>query len=305
MRRFVLSRVIQSVVVLVLVMLIVFVVFTVLGNPVVRILPVNATDAQRIAYSQANGFSDPVIVQFARFVRQVVTLDFGSSYYFKRPSLPMVLAALPRTVLLASAAFLLAAFGGLLLGSLAAVFRGTWIDTLVSAASATLSSLAEFWIGLVLVLAVALRMSGIPTSGYGFGPALILPAATLAIPVIGRLALVVRTSILDVITEPHVLVARANGLGRWTVLRRYVLRNASPPTIAIGGLELTRMLVGGAVVVETVFAWPGIGDLYVQGMSRYDLPLISATVVVASVIVLVLNSLLDIAYATFDKRVTV
>ncbi len=300
---YVLRRLIHGIIVLAVVMVIVFVIFQVLGDPVRKILPTNVTDEQVAAFRQANGFNDPVLERFLRFVGDVLSLNFGQSYTLHRDSFPVVMSALPHTFVLAGCAFVVGLLIATILGAIAALRHGSALDRGIVAFGTVLASVPEFWVGLLLIVYVAVRTAHLPTSGYGINDHLILPVITLALAPIGRLTSVIRTSILDVLREQHVLVATARGLPRHTVLGEYVLRNASVPTIAMGTMELTRLLVGGAVVVETVFAWPGIGRLYVQGMAAFDLPLITATVFIATVIVLVLNLGVDIFYTYVDPRV--
>ncbi|MGE3619916.1 MAG: ABC transporter permease [Acidimicrobiia bacterium] len=303
MARYLARRLLHSLLVLAAIMAVTFVVFQVLGDPVRRILPLNASDEQVEAFSQANGFSDPFPTRFARFVGDVVTLDFDDSYTLRRDPLPAVLDALPRTAILAGAAFALAAVGGVALGVAAAVNRGGRIDRGVSTAGVVVVSMAEFWIGLILVVLFAVHLGWLPTSGYGTGTRLVLPAVTLAVTPMGRIAYFTRNSVVAALDEPHVAFATSLGMPRSVVLGRYVLPGASLPLLALAGVELTRMLVGGALVVELVFAWPGSGRLYATAMERYDLPLVTAAILVATVIVLVLNLLLDLLYARIDPRV--
>jgi peptide/nickel transport system permease protein len=300
---YVVRRLIHGIIVLAVVMVVVFLIFQVLGDPVRKILPTNVTDEQVAAFRQANGFNDPVLERFIRFVGDVMSLNFGKSYTLHRESFPVVMAALPHTFILAGCAFVVGLLIAAILGSIAALHHGSGVDRGIVAFGTVLASVPEFWVGLLLIVYVAVRAAHLPTSGYGINAHLILPVATLALAPIGRLTSVIRTSTLDVLREQHVLVATARGLPRRTVLGQYVLRNASVPTIAMGTMELTRLLVGGAVVVETVFAWPGIGQLYVQGMAAFDLPLITATVFIATVLVLVLNLGVDIFYTYVDPRV--
>lgn len=165
------------------------------------------------------------------------------------------------------------------------------------------SSIPEFWSGLVLIIVFGVTLGLLPTGGYGGLAYVVLPAAAMSIPPMGRLIYVVRESIQSVLREPYVLVARSKGLRRTRLITRHVLRAAVIPIISIGALELTRLAIGGVIVIEAVFAWPGIGRLILQAMERYDLPLISATLFVTTAIVLLLNTVLDLLYTRLDPRV--
>jgi peptide/nickel transport system permease protein len=285
------------------IMLATFFVFQMIGDPVRRILPINATDQQVETYRSAHGFADPLPDRIGRFSRDVVTLKFGESYTTGQPALPDVFDAIPRTFLLVGAALALALSVGVGLGTFAAVNRGGRIDRAVVTVAVSLASLAEFWVGLIFIVFFAVRLGILPTGGYGFDKRLVLPAVTLAVLPIGRFAFFSRNSISNVLDDRHVLYATAMGIPRTRVLRRHVLRNASLPVLALAGTEAARMLVGGAVIVETVFAWPGVGRLYVTAMRRYDLPLVTATLFFATLIVFAANIGLDLLYALLDPRV--
>jgi peptide/nickel transport system permease protein len=296
-------RLLHSLGVLVAVMVFVFLLFFALGDPTTHILGSDATDAQRAAFSHANGFDAPIYVQFARFAAGVVRLDFGTSYTSGQPAINDVLVAFPNTLILATAAFLIAIIGGIILGSLAAFNENGIVDRIVVIFGTAISSIAEFWTGLLLIVVVAVDLRLLPTEGFGIGAPLVLPAITMALAPMGRLAFVIRTNAIVVLSSPHISPARARGLTSRAVLIRHVLRNAAPPSVAIAGVELTRMVVGGSVVVESVFAWHGIGRLLVSAMTKYDLPVVSAAMFIGAVFVLVLNLILDFVYVALDRRV--
>jgi peptide/nickel transport system permease protein len=296
-------RLLHSLGVLVAVMVFVFLLFYALGDPTTHILGADSTDAQRAAYSHAHGFDAPIYVQFFRFAGGVLSLHFGTSYTSGQPAINDVLVAFPNTLILATAAFLIAVVGGILLGSLAAFNENGIVDRIVVIFGTAISSIAEFWTGLLLIVVVAVKLRLLPTEGFGIGAPLILPAITMALAPLGRLAFVIRTNAIVVLSSPHISPARARGLTGRAVFVRHVLRNAAPPSVAIAGVELTRMVVGGSVVVESVFAWPGIGRLIVTAMRSYDLPVVAAAMFVGALFVLVLNLLLDLAYVALDRRV--
>lgn len=286
------------------IMIATFFIFQVLGDPVRSILPTSASTEQVESYREANGFADPLPERLGRFGRDVVTLDFGESYTSGQRAVEAVFDALPRTFLLVITALVLALVAGVSLGAFAAVNRGGLVDRALVTVAVSLASLAEFWVGLMLIAVFAVELGALPTGGYGFDERLILPAVTLAVLPTGRFAFFSRNSIAKVLDDTHLVYAEAMGLPRSTVLSRHVLRNALAPVLAVAGTEAARMLVGGAVVVETVFAWPGVGRLYVAAMQSYDLPLVTATLFFATVIVLALNLGLDILYARLDRRIT-
>ena len=300
--RFIVNRVAYSIAILAVATTVVFFIFYVLGDPTDHILGESASDAQRAAFRAARGFDDPIAAQLGRFLKNAATFQFGQSYTLGRMAVTVVFETLPRTLMLAATAFLIAATCGTVLGALAA-FRGGVVDRIIVLVSTAISSVAEFWVGLLLVIVVAVQFGLLPTSGYGFPREIILPAVTLALAPMGRIAFVIRANMLVALESPHVCPALARGLSQRAVLIKHVLRNASLPSIAVGGMELTRMVVGGSVVVESVFAWPGMGLLFLQAMKTYDLPVVTATIFVGAIFVLVLNILLDLLYARIDHRV--
>jgi len=300
---FVVNRLLYSIGILLVVTIAVFIIFYVLGDPTNHILGESASDAQREAFRHARGFDAPVLEQLVRFLGNAATFQFGTSYTLGRPAMAVVLETLPRTLVLAAAAFLIAAVGGTLLGALAA-FRGGVADRIVVLVSTAISSVTEFWVGLLLVIVVSVEFGLLPTAGYGLNERIILPAITLALAPMGRLAFVVRANMLVALESPHVSPALARGLSQRVVLVKHILRNASLPSIAVAGSELTRMVVGGSVVVESVFAWPGIGLLFLQAMKSYDLPVVTATIFIGAIFVLLLNLGLDLLYSRIDHRVS-
>lgn len=300
--RFIFNRIVYSLAILLVVMIVVFFIFYVLGDPTNHILGESASDAQRVAFRHARGFDAPIFEQLVRFLGNAATLQFGTSYTLGRPAMSVVLETLPRTLILAAAAFVIAGIGGTLLGALAA-FRGGAVDRVVVLFSTAISSVTEFWVGLLLVIVVSVDLGLVPTSGFGLDERLILPAITLALAPLGRLAFVVRSNMLVALESPHVSPALARGLSQRAVLVKHILRNASLPNTAVAGSELTRMVVGGSVVVESVFAWPGMGLLFLQAMKSYDLPVVTATIFVGAIFVLLLNLALDLLYARIDHRV--
>lgn len=299
------KRLVSAVVTLVCVVVIVFIVFQVVGDPARRTLPLNASEQQVQEYRHAKGYDDPIAEQAGRYLSGALRLDFGVSTTAGRSATSVVMEALPRSLFLAAGSFLITAFCAVWLGLLAGMNVGRLTDRILQTVGAVASSVPEFWSGLVLIILFAVKLRFFPTGGYGGLPFLVLPAVAMAIPPIGRLMYVVRESVRATLEEPFILVARGKGLSRSTLLYKHVLRAAVIPILSVGGLELTRMAIGGVVVIESVFAWPGIGHLYTQAMERYDIALVSATLVVATAVVLILNTILDLVYSRLDPRIEV
>jgi peptide/nickel transport system permease protein len=303
MQRYIVRRLTQGVITLAIVVVAVFFLFQVIGDPARRSLPLNSTEQQIEEYRQATGLADPLMERLTRYLVGVVQLDFGTSTTRGTPAMSAALDAVPRSLALAAVSFVFMVGGGLVLGIAAGINPDSRTDRSVQAIGAITASIPEFWSGLVLILFLAVYLGLFPTGGYGGLHYAILPALAMAIPPMGRLIFVVRESVRAVLREPYILVARSKGLAARKLISNHILRAAMVPIVSIGGLELTRMAIGGVVVIESVFAWPGIGRLYVEAMDRFDLPLISATLFCATTIVLIMNILIDILYVWIDPRV--
>jgi len=248
------------------------------------------------------GLEDPFPVQFARFMFGMARLEFGDSLWQGVPALPLVMDRVPATVYLAFAALILSVPLAIGLGVVAALWPGSIMDRAITVASLAGVSVADFLLGLTLILVFAANLHLLPTSGFG-GPAyVILPAITLALRPIGRIGQLTRTTMLDELSKLYVQTARAKGLPERTVVQVHALKNAALPIITLTGDEMAGLL-NGAAVIETVFAWPGIGGLMIQAIERRDFPLVEATLFVIAIIVVGLNLLVDLSYAVLDPRV--
>ena len=280
----------------------VFVVARMLGDPAKLMLPLEATEEQYLALRKAMGFDDPLYIQFARFVSDVARGDFGKSLWQNVPSLPLVLNRLPATMLLTAGTMTLAILVAIPVGTISAMRPRSFADRLSTVFSLAGVSIAEFWLALMLILFFAVQLGWVHTSGYGEWKHLILPSISLALRPIGRIAQVVRSSMLEELGKPYIVTARAKGLPERVVVFYHALKNASIPIITLTGDEIAG-LVNGAVVAEVVFGWPGVGLLVIDAIEKRDLPLIQADVFVVAVLVVLINLLVDIIYAYLDPRV--
>jgi len=302
MRQFVARRLLQAPLSLLLVSAVVFVILNVTGDPVTVYLGTDATPA-RIAELRAQlGLDRSLPVQYLRFLSGVMRGEFGRSLRYDRPALGVVANHLGPTVRLAAVGLVLALVIGLALGTVAAVRRGTWIDHLVGGFSVVGLSIPSFWLGIMLIVIFAVRLHWLPTSGMEGARHYLLPAVTLATFLAPQFTLLVRTSLLEVIHEMYVTTARAKGLIEARILSRHVFQNALPPIIAFVGLQLGTLL-GGAVVTETVFAWPGLGRLTIDAVSQRDVPVVEAAVIILAVGIVLSNFAADLANALVDPRI--
>ena len=292
----------HSVVVLAGVLVIVFFIGHGIGDPAKLMLPPEAPMEQYLELRESLGLDDPLHIQFFRAARGWVTGDFGESLWQKVPSLPVALQRVPASLYLTFCTMLLALPLAVVLGTISAVKPRSWADRALTVLSLGGVSTAEFWLGLMLILIFAVQLGVVPTSGYGGLQFVILPAMALAFRPIGRVAQVARGAMLDQMSRPYVTTARAKGLPERVAIFYHALKNAAIPIITLCGDE-TAALLNGAVVIETVFGWPGIGSLLIQSIGRRDLPLIEATVFIISIMIISLNLIVDLIYTRIDPRV--
>ncbi|RNG22851.1 ABC transporter permease [Streptomyces botrytidirepellens] len=303
MTSFLRKRIISSAIPLVFVVLGVFCLARLTGNPVDLYLPLSATPEQRAEFSAAHGFDDSLPVQLWDYLGNAARLDFGVSLRTGEPADAMVLEAFPVTLQLAGMTMLLAVLGALLVGSLAAYRPQSAVDRLAGLLSMTAASIPDFWFAIMGVLVFGVALDWLPTSGTLGGPEVwVLPLATLLIRPFGVLVQVVRGSMVGALSAPYVKVARSKGADATRVVFGHALRNAITPVLTVAG-DLAVGLVNGAVVVETVFGWPGIGKLMIDSILQRDFAVLQAAVLLTAVTIFALNILVDVCHALIDPRV--
>ena len=273
-----------------------------IGDPAKMMLAPEASHEQYLATRAQYGFDQPLYIQFLRTASGWIRGDFGNSLWQRVPSLPVALSRVPATLHLALATVLLAIPTAIIIGTISAIQPRSWLDRGLTVFSLGGVSTAEFWLGLMLILLFAVQLGWLPTSGYGGIEHTILPALTLAFRPIGRIAQVARGAMLDEMNKPYVTTARSKGLAERVCTFGHAFRNAAIPIVTMCGDE-TASLLNGAVVIETVFGWAGIGGLLIQAIGRRDLPLIEATVFVIAIMIITLNLLVDILYTRVDPRI--
>jgi ABC-type dipeptide/oligopeptide/nickel transport system permease component len=299
---FVLHRALRAFITLWLVGTVVFVFLRLSGDPARLLLPPEAPQQQLEELRRDLGLDDPLPVQYARYVGNVARGDFGDSLRQRQPALGLVLDRFPLTLQLGGMAFLLAAAIGPPVGLLAAVARGTAGDRLAMALMSLLQASPAFFLGTVLVLLFSVRLGWLPSSGHGTPQQMVLPALTLTAALLASMARLARAALLDVLRTDYIRTARAKGLSELSIFRTHALRNAAPPLVTILGVELGWLLTG-AVIVETVFAWPGLGRLTVDAVSARDYPLVQAAVLLIAAVFVALSFLVDCSYGLIDPRV--
>lgn len=295
-------RLVHSVIVLLGLVVAVFFFTHMLGDPARLMLRPEATAEQVEAVRDRLGLNDPLHEQFFRFMGGAVRGDFGESIWQRAPAMPIMLDRLPNTLYLAGVTILVAIPLAALLGIVSALRPGSLIDRASTVVGLAGVSIADFWLGLMLILFFAVNLGWFPTSGFGGPQYVILPALALMVRPLGRISQVIRSSMLDQLGQPYVTTARSKGLSERVVVTLHAMKNAAIPALTLIGDE-TAALLNGAVVIETVFGWPGIGLLLIQAIERRDLPLIEACVFAIAVMIIFANLLVDLAYTFFDPRI--
>ncbi len=302
MTTYLLRRVSHSVVALWGVLTIVFLILHLSGDPALLLVPQGATQEDIARLRHDMGLDRPLAVQYGVFLQNASRGDFGRSFLQRQPALQLVLDRVPATLLLSLVALLLSVTLGVTAGVISAWKRNSWWDRIAMVLALVGQATPSFWIGIMAILVFAVWLKWLPASGYGTPQQLVLPAVTLGVLSMATLARVTRSSMLEILGQDFIRAARAKGLGEQAVLVRHAMRNAAIPVVTLVALELGVML-SGAIIVETIFAWPGIGRLAVDSILARDFPVVQAIVFLSSVIYILLNLLTDLLYTVIDPRI--
>jgi len=302
MLRFFLQRLLQGVVSVIGASIVIFVISRLSGDPIVLLLPTEAPPALIEQVRRDMGLAEPVWRQYLIFAGKALQGDFGQSYRWQQPALQLVLARLPATVELALAALLFSVALAVPFGVLSAVHRGSWIDKLGKGFAMLGQAMPNFWVGLLMILVFSIHLNWLPAYGSG-GPAnLIMPAIALGWYPVAAQTRIVRSAMLDVLDSDYIRMGRAVGAPERVLIWKYALRNAAIPLVTILGVYFASML-GGAFVVETIFAWPGVGRTVVEAVFSRDFPVVQAGVLLTSVLFVLSNLLVDLSYGLIDPRI--
>ena len=296
------QRLVQGLLVLLGVTTIVFALTFVAGDPASTLAPLDTTPAELAQFRHNMGLDRPVPVQYLDFLVHAVRGDFGMSYSSHEPAMGVVLERLPATLRLTGAAVLFALVVAIPLGLLAAMNHDRWIDSAARFFAFLGQSIPVFLLGMVLILVFAVGLRWLPSSGGESWKSLILPAISIGSFSAAVLARLLRSSLLEVLSQEYIRTAYAKGLAGRTVVVRHALKNAALPFVTMLGLQVG-FLLSGAVVAETIFAYPGMGRLAVEAISRKDVPVIQSFVTIAAVIVIVANLFVDLVYTRIDPRI--
>lgn len=275
------------------------------GDPVMSILrvdDVSVTAAQVEELREDMGFNEPLLVQYGEWFVDFVKLDFGNSYLTNQPVLEMLLSGLPATLELTAGALIVMVFIALPLGSLAALYRGSWIDQISRWFSLVGAAVPSFWLGLLLIDLFGVRLNVFPTMGRDGFVSMILPSVTLGLAITSVYVRLLRSSLIDSLSNDYIKAARSRGLSEIRIFFTHALRAALPPVITVFGVSLGS-LIGGVVVIEVIFAYPGIGKMVVEAIRSRDYPVIQGYLFIMAIIVFVVNSLVDLSYRYLNPEI--
>ncbi len=282
--------------------IILFILLRIGGDPIAHLVDPEASAAEIAEVRAAYGFDRPLHEQYFKQLGLTLRGDFGDSFRFREPAMPLVLDRLPATIQLSLAAMIIALVIAIPAGLLSAVYQNTPLDFIVTTLSTLGRAMPNFWIGIMLILLVAVQLRWLPPSGRDEPSSIILPALTLGTSIATTLARVLRSSMLEVMRKDYMTTAHAKGLKARTVIFRHGLRNALIAVVTVFGLQMA-WLLGGSVVVEEVFAWPGLGRLILKSVLVRDLAVVQAGVLVFALVIMVTNLLVDLVYAVLDPRI--
>jgi peptide/nickel transport system permease protein len=302
MVRYIVSRLFQSAVTMLVIAAIAFVVVRLSGDPIKLLLPTEATKHDEQQIRHAFGLDRPIPVQFVAYLGDLSRADFGKSIHFSEDARKVVTDRFPATLQLSLCAMAIAIIVGVSLGITAAVYRHTPLDKVCTLLAITGQAMPTFWLGLLLILLLAVKWQVLPTSGRGSWQHLILPSFTLGWFACGAIMRMTRSSMLDVLRRDYIRTARAKGLQGRAVVLRHGFRNALLPIVTLIGLQMAT-LIGGSIVVETVFAWPGVGQATLTAIKSRDYPVVQAAVILTALWLVTVNLIIDLSYTVIDPRI--
>ena len=300
---YLLKRLLHTVYVIIGISVISFFFIHLSGDPVMLMLPGDASHQEIEDLRERLGFNDPIPVQYVRFAWNAVRGDFGESLYYHVPVMDLIVERLPASLELAVAAMLLALVIAVPIGIVSAVKRGSLLDMSAMLGALFGLSMPHFWLGIMLMLLFSVKLGWLPTSGRGTWLHLIMPATALGMSLMAMFARLTRSVMLEVLSLDYIRTARAKGLKERMVIGKHALKNALIPLVTVAGMQFG-FLIGGTVIIETVFAWPGLGRLVVQAIFNRDYPLVQAIVLVMAVIFVGMNLLVDLLYVYLDPQIS-
>jgi len=301
-KRYALKRLLLGLLTLIGVSMIIFVAVRLSGDPVLLLVSPDASQEEIRRVRNELGLDQPIPVQYVVFIRNSLRGDFGRSTRYRMPALELVLKRLPATVQLALLAFAVSVTLGITIGVISATKPGSWLDFSGKSFAMIGQAMPEFWIGIMAILIFSVKLGWLPTSGRGGLQHLILPSLTLGWFSAASIMRLTRSSMLQVMGSEYIKTAHLKGNPERVVVWRHALRNALIPIVAMGGMQLGRLL-GGAVIVETIFGWPGLGQLILEGINTRDFSVVQTGVFITSTVFIMLNLVVDLTYGVIDPRI--
>ena len=302
MVKFLIRRILEIIPVLLIISFIVFTLVFVAGNPVALMLPEDASTEDIAALEVALGLDQPFIIQYGKYMINLVQGDFGQSFKYNTDALPLVLERLPATLELGAAALLLAIIIAIPLGVWSATKKNTSIDLFATGGAVLGKAMPNFWLGIMLILLFSVTLGWLPVSGRGTLAHLVLPAITLGTGIAAEMTRLIRSSMVETLSQDYVRTAKSKGIRNFFVVYKHAFRNSLIPVITITALQ-TSTLVGGTLITETVFSWPGLGQLLIQAVNTRDMAIVQASVFVIAILVILSNLIADILYRVLDPRI--
>jgi ABC-type dipeptide/oligopeptide/nickel transport system permease component len=302
MRKYILASLLQSILVLLGVLVLVFFLVRITGDPARLMLSREASPEQIAEFRHNMGFDRPMPVQFVDFVGGILQGDFGSSLHYRLPALPLILERLPATFELATVALFFAVVASVPLGLIGGFRPGSRWDSLARAVGLFGQSTPGFWLGLLMIVAFAVNLGWLPPFGRSGPSSYIMPAIVIGLGTMGQLVRLTRSSVLEIRQEDYIRTANSKGLSNRVIYIKHVLRNAAIPVVSVLGIDYADM-IGGSLITESIFAWPGLGRLAADAIAVRDFPLVQAVAFFTSILVIALNFLTDVGYALIDPRI--
>jgi ABC-type dipeptide/oligopeptide/nickel transport system permease component len=302
MKVYLVRRFLQSLLVLLGVSFVVFAILFLTGDPALVLMPPDASIEDIAKFREQMGFNDPFFVQYGRFLAGALRGDFGQSIRHGEPAFDLVMERMPATFELSGAALLIALSLAIPAGILSAVRRNSILDYISTVVALLGQSMPTFWLGIMLILLFSVHFNLLPSSGRGGWENMILPAVTLGLFTTARITRLTRSGMLEVLNQDYIRTARAKGVANQPVVWKHALKNAAIPIVTIVGIELGTLL-GGSVITETIFAWPGVGRLSVQAIYNRDYPVVQAAVFTLSATFVLVNLVVDVLYTYLDPRI--
>ena len=302
MRHYIARQLVQFVVVILGISILAFAILHVLGDPVLLLLPQNAGKEEFERYRHLLGLDRPLYVQYGKFLSKAVVGDFGKSWYADTPAFRLVLERMPPTIYLTFAGLFVALLISLPLGILAALKRHSWVDNLCTTIAVAGQAVPLFWLGIMMIIVFSVRLRLLPASGYDSWENFLMPSFCLGAALAPLTMRLVRSGVIEVMNMDFIKTARAKGVAESMVVIKHAFRNACIPVITVIGLQFGQLL-GGAIITETVFAWPGVATLTVESIRNQDFPVVQCAVILHALVIVSLNLIVDLTVAFIDPRI--